>query len=259
MKKILLSLMLISVSSAVFAQINKKKENTVSVTTDVSDAGIKGKKKVKIVKNINGKVEVIEKILDADSLKSNDGLIIMDADGNDMNTNIIIKMDSTGEQVWEGGGRKNKNIRIQKFNKGERFGQNMGREFDFQMENLQDVMSDLPRSFRNSRMYIYDDNNVRTMPNKGIKNLDVYTNQPESHVINVRFNAPEEGDVKITVVDLNGTILSKVEEKSFKGEFMDQIRLPKDTKGTFFVIVSQGNDGVSRKVKIMDKEVNNEK
>jgi hypothetical protein len=260
MKKIVLSLMLITASGAVFAQINKKKEKTVTVTTDVSDAEIKGKKKVKIVKNINGKTEVIEKIIDADSLNSPDGIIILDSKGEEMggNTNIIIKMDSTGEQVWEGGGRKNKNIRIQKFNKGERLGQNMGREFDIQMENLHDVMSDLPRNIRNQRMYIYDDNNVRTIPNKGIKSLDVYTNQPETHIINVRFTAPTEGDVKITVIDLEGKVISKLEEKAFKGEYMDQVRLPKDTKGTFFVIVSQGDDGISRKVKVGEKTMDKE-
>jgi hypothetical protein len=252
MKKILFGVMLILGSGVVFAQQNKKKEKNITVTTDVTDADVKGKKKIKIVKNIDGKVEVIEKIIDTDSMKTSDGLIILDAQGNDMdnNTNVIIKIDSTGEQVWEGGKKRNKNVRIQKFNKGERFGQNMGREFDIQMENFNDVMSDLPRSFRNSRMYVYDDMNVRTLPNKGIKNLDVYTNQPESNIINVRFTAPTEGDVKITVIDLDGKIISKAEEKAFKGEYMDQVRLPKETKGTYFVIVAQGDDGVSRKVKV---------
>jgi hypothetical protein len=256
MKKIFLGLLLITASGAVFAQKDKKKEKTVTVTTDVSDAGIKGKKKIKIVKNINGKVEVIEKIVDADSLNSGNGLVNIVSEGDDLggNTNIIIKMDSTGEQVWEGGNNRNKNIRIQKFNKGERLGQNMGREFDMQMENLHDVMSDLPRSFRNSKMYIYDDNNVRSIPKKGIKNLDVYTNLPESNIINVRFYAPTEGDVKITVIDLDGKVISKAEEKAFKGEYMDQVRLPKETKGTFFVIVAQGDDGISRKVRVGDKK-----
>jgi hypothetical protein len=270
MEKILLSLLFISSVGVVFAQKEKKKEkvvtvttdvnsedakgrkkdNVVTVTTDVSDSDIKGKKKIKIVKNVNGKMEVIEKIVDGDSLDDNP-MVIMDEAGEGSNTRIIIKVDSTGEQVWEGnkGSRNKKGVRVYKFD-GREFGQDMGREFDLQMDNLSRSMRDLPRTFRNSKPFIYDDNEFRVLPNKGIRNLDVYTNQPESNIINVRFFAPTEGDVKISVIDLDGKVISKTEEKAFKGEYMDQVRLPKDTKGIFFVIVSQGDDGVSRKVKV---------
>ena len=256
MKKIVLSIFCLVCVSSSFAQKNKPKEKTITVTTDVSDSGVKGKKKLKIVKNINGKVEVTERIVDADSLDSVDNMVIF----NDADTRVILKSDSTGEEVWEGRrpGKSNKEIRMYKFdNRG--LGENLGRGFDIQMDKLSEMMHDVPRSFRNARTYIYDDNTTRVIPNKGIRNLDVYTNNPETNIVNVRFHTAMEGDVKITVVDINGQVVFKTEEKGFKGDFMDQVRLPKDTKGTFFVIVSQGDDGISRKVRIGEKEVEEKK
>ncbi len=251
MKKIVLSVCCLLCIGVAFAQKNKPKEKTVTVTTDVSDAGIKGKKKIKIVKNINGKVEVIEKIVDADSLESGDNMVII----NDQDTRVIVKTDSTGEEVWEGKGtgRPRKNIKMYKFND-RGFVEGLGRDFDLRMDNLNDAIQEMPRKFRDMKTYIYDDNTTRVIPNKGILNLYVYTNIPETNIINVRFFAGNEGDIKITVIDLNGQVVSKSEEKAFKGEYMDQVRLPKDTKGTYFVIVSQGDDGISRKVRIGDKD-----
>ncbi len=249
MKKIVLSILCIACVGSVFGQKVKPKEKSISVTTDVSDADVKGKKKIRIVKNINGNVEVTEKIVDADSLDQMNGTVVHE----DMNTTVIVKSDSLGEEVWEGRGpgKSKKNVRVYKFdNRG--IGEGVGREIDIQMDNLSHMMQEVPRNFRGAKAYIYDDNTTRVTPNKGIRNLDVYTNIPETNIINVRFYAGTEGDIKITVVDLNGQVVSKAEEKAFKGEYMDQIRLPKETKGTFFVIVSQGNDGISRKVKIAD-------
>jgi hypothetical protein len=255
MKKILLTLLCTGLFSGLMAQ--KKEQKNINITTEVTDSDVKGKKKVKIVKNINGKTEVIEKLIDADSTEKT--MVFIDenskvetiTEGKD-GKKIIMKIDGRGdgEEVWEGHDSDDvhKEIRIYRNGKGERLGRNIGREFDFQFENLHERLNEMPYNIRNKGIYIFDDFNTRTIPNKGIKNLDVYTNQPESNVINVRFNAPEEGDVKILVIDLDGKVVSKSEEKAFKGAFMDQVRLPKDTKGTFFVIVSQGSDGVSRKV-----------
>ncbi len=83
-----------------------------------------------------------------------------------------------------------------------------------------------------------------------IRSVDVFTNKPETNVLNIRFFAPKAGDVNITVLDLQGNVKAKEAAKNFEGEYVGQIKLGKGAKGTYFVIVSQGEDGISRKVKI---------
>lgn len=82
----------------------------------------------------------------------------------------------------------------------------------------------------------------------GFSSVSVFTNKPDTHVLNVRFKSSKEDDVDITVVDPQGKVLKKDRVKDFAGEYMGQLELPKGSKGVVFVLIAQGENALSRKV-----------
>lgn len=76
----------------------------------------------------------------------------------------------------------------------------------------------------------------------------MFANKPESHILNVHFNAPAKGDVVITVTDTKGKEVGKKEVKNFSGDFKSQVNLAKNTSGTLFVTVVQNEDGVTNRI-----------
>jgi hypothetical protein len=81
-----------------------------------------------------------------------------------------------------------------------------------------------------------------------VRTLNAYPNNPDNGVLNLRFNTPDKGDVHITVTDTQGKEVGKKTIKDFSGEFVGQIELKKNTKGTLFVTVVQNEDGTVRRV-----------
>ncbi len=86
--------------------------------------------------------------------------------------------------------------------------------------------------------------------NSTIRSLNAYANNPDNGMLNLRFSVPEKGDVHITVTDTDDKEVGKKTIKDFSGEFVGQIELKKNTKGTLFVTVVQNDDGTVRKVVI---------
>lgn len=83
---------------------------------------------------------------------------------------------------------------------------------------------------------------------KTVKSLNAYPNKPSNNKLNVKFLAPEKGDVTITVTDINGKEIGKEKIKDFSGEYIGQIELKGIVKGTVFVTVVQGADGTVKRV-----------
>ncbi len=81
-----------------------------------------------------------------------------------------------------------------------------------------------------------------------VRTLNAYPNNPDNGVLNLRFATPDKGDVHITVTDTQGKEVGKKVIKDFSGEFVGQIDLKKNTKGTLFVTVVQNEDGTVRRV-----------
>lgn len=81
-----------------------------------------------------------------------------------------------------------------------------------------------------------------------VRNLNVYPNNPDNGVINLRFFAPTKGDVNVTISDTKGKEVGRKEIKDFSGEFVGQIDIKKSTKGTVFVTVTQNEDGAVKRV-----------
>jgi len=85
---------------------------------------------------------------------------------------------------------------------------------------------------------------------KTIKGLFAYPNKPFNGKLNIRFDAPEKGNVSIGVTDVNGKEIATEQLKDFQGVYLGQIDLKKAGSGVYFIRVSQGNDGAVRRVKI---------
>lgn len=83
-----------------------------------------------------------------------------------------------------------------------------------------------------------------------IRALNAYTNNPADDILNLRFSVPEKGNVTVTVTDTKGKEIGKKEIHDFEGEYVGQIELKKNTKGTLFVTVVQNEDGAVKRVVI---------
>jgi hypothetical protein len=85
---------------------------------------------------------------------------------------------------------------------------------------------------------------------KTIKGLISYPNKPFNGKLNVRFKAPEKGNVTISVTDVNGKEIASEQIKDFSGLYLGQIDVKKSGAGVYFVRVTQSNDGAVRRVQV---------
>lgn len=130
-------------------------------------------------------------------------------------------------------------------------------EFHGNMESLRDNMKqmgkDLKFEFRSipDNIMMFDGGNSGS---KTIKNVEVFPNNPKTEILNVRFNAPQKGDVSIKVLDVKGSVIAKEEIKDFSGEYVGQINIGKQKSGTVFVMITQGEDGNVKRVLLPSNE-----
>ena len=85
---------------------------------------------------------------------------------------------------------------------------------------------------------------------KTINGLISYPNKPFNGKLNVRFKAPEKGNVTISVTDVNGKEIASEQIKDFSGLYLGQIDVKKSGAGVYFIRVTQSNDGAVRRVKV---------
>jgi hypothetical protein len=98
---------------------------------------------------------------------------------------------------------------------------------------------------RNKKGFEHQKNGSKT-----IHGLISYPNKPFNGKLNVRFKAPEKGNVTISVTDVNGKEIASEQIKDFSGLYLGQIDLKKSGSGVYFVRVTQSNDGVVRRVQV---------
>lgn len=120
------------------------------------------------------------------------------------------------------------------------------RKFERNMENWSRDFEPKFREFWNS------DINISGMSGKpaSIRGLEAYPNNPDKNELNLRFYAPEKGDVTITVTDTKGKQVTKKEVKDFSGDYVGQLELGKNVKGTYFINVVQNEDGAVKRIVI---------
>jgi hypothetical protein len=81
-----------------------------------------------------------------------------------------------------------------------------------------------------------------------IRGLEAFPNNPEKDELNIRFYAPNKGDITITVTDTKGKQVAKKEIKDFSGDYVGQLELGKNAKGTYFISVVQNEDGTVKRI-----------
>jgi hypothetical protein len=85
---------------------------------------------------------------------------------------------------------------------------------------------------------------------KTIQGLKATPNKPFNGKISVKFNAPEKGNVNISILDVNGKELANEQIKDFQGDYLGQVDIKKAGTGVYFIRVSQGADGAVRRIKV---------
>ena len=232
---------------------------------------------VRIERTIDGKKQLIEKRIDATNLsdderqriieEAQDTVIVNGKEGK-KHVKVIIEdlrsdennhrsghdneEDFTFEWNEDNQHENDGNPRIKMYKRRFEDGKETEWEEDFtlRMDRLNNRLrylgDDVSRRFRGP-VYRWD-NELLNTEKPPIRGLDVFPNRPDAHVLNVRFFAPKNEKVSIKVIDITGKTVAEENIDAFEGEYVGQIKLKKDTKGTFFVIVAQGNDGVSQRV-----------
>ncbi|RXK49602.1 T9SS type A sorting domain-containing protein [Aquirufa rosea] len=124
-----------------------------------------------------------------------------------------------------------------------------GKNFKFDLDENGPGMKELRRIQEDGFPFL-DQHFAGGQGSKNIKGLFANPNSPFNGKLNIRFNAPEKGTVYIRVFDVNGKQIADEIVKEFQGRYLGQIDLKKAGSGVYFVLVSQGNDGSTIRVKI---------
>ncbi|MBD2754718.1 T9SS type A sorting domain-containing protein [Spirosoma validum] len=120
---------------------------------------------------------------------------------------------------------------------------------DSMADQLRRFKFQMPKDFDRQIARPFEDwaRNFNSKPST-IRGLDAYPNNPDRDQLNVRFTAPSKGDVSIIVTNTKGKEIAKREIKDFSGEFVGQIDLGKKSQGTYFVTVTQNEDGAVKRI-----------
>lgn len=140
---------------------------------------------------------------------------------------------------------------------GNDFGFNRNWEFEFRRgaDSMADAMSrmrfNFPRDLDRRLARPFEDwsrsFNANVKPST-IRGLDAYTNNPDRNQLTVRFTAPAKGNVLIVLTNPKGKEVARREVKDFSGEFIGQMDLGRNPQGTYFVTVTQNDDGAVKRV-----------
>ncbi len=131
--------------------------------------------------------------------------------------------------------------------------QNFQQDLNIQIDSLGQQMKrfqfQLPSDFgaKMARPFEAWAREANTKP-ASIRGLDAYPNNPDRNQLNIRFMAPTTGDVLIMVTNPKGKEVARKELNNFTGEFVGQIDLGKKATGTFFVTVTQNEDGAVKRI-----------
>jgi Secretion system C-terminal sorting domain len=223
--------------------------------------------RIRVEQTINGKKQVIEKNISTKGLSDTEieKLITQAQDSLEQNGTGSIKIQRNIEinnngSSAKGSPKKYKKIKryemdgnesdfersIQKLERkferlGDRMSHHFNNKYDYDMPNCDvDVKIDDTHAF-----YSNGGNDSKT-----ILGLDAYPNRPFNGMLNIRFNAPQKGDVIISITDITGKQVANEKIKDLEGRYLGQIALKDKVMGTYFLTVTQGNDGSVRRVVI---------
>ena len=242
-----------------------------SISYAQSKEGRKDEKKttirVKVSERKNGRTEEIERSYQVGALSDQEQKEfvdkVLDSLGTDANRRVTITVDEGNGNVTT---RERRRVEVRERNDDEPAvfswrGNDDEFHFDFDSRELRDKMRRLEADVRpRVRVLMRDLENAgermgdiwtsETGKAASVRSLNVYPNNPDNGLLNLRFSVPEKGDVTITVTDTRGKEVARKEIRDFSGDYVGQIELKKNTKGTLFVTVVQKEDGAVRRVVI---------
>ena len=235
----------------------------------------KDKTRIRIEQEIDGKTKVDEKIIDTKGLSNSQKEDIIKkyqdsilAQNKSRAQGVKIEIDSESDErhsstmnedhfSFKNDGDKDivikerPRVRVYKRNgdwegfDGETFSHELGGNMESLKDNLKQMGKDLKFEYRTiPDGFLFNDGTSM----KTVRNVEVFPNNPKTEILNVRFNAPQKGDVSIKVMDVKGNVLVKEEIKDFSGDYVGQINIGKQIKGTVFVMITQGEDGTVKRV-----------
>jgi hypothetical protein len=247
----------------------------------------KDKIRIKIEQEIDGKIKIDEKVIDATGLSDSQ----KEAEIQKFQDSVIAQNKGKAQGVKieiesESGNNKNRNTNEQHFSHSERKdigeekeivirggerprvkvyrkngngkddveifnGEEFSRELNGNMESLKDNLKEMGKELKFEYHtipdgFFFNDNGGSAA--KTVRGVEVFPNNPKTEILNVRFNTPQKGDVSIKVLDVKGNVIAKEEIKDFSGEYVGQINIGKQIKGTVFVMITQGEDGTVKRV-----------
>jgi hypothetical protein len=123
------------------------------------------------------------------------------------------------------------------------------RGMDSMSNQLQRFKFQMPKDFDRQLARPFEDWS-RNISGKAstIRGLEAYPNNPDRNQLNIRFTAPAKGDILVSVTNTKGKEVAKREIKDFSGEFVGQIDLGKQSQGTYFITVTQNEDGAVKRI-----------
>lgn len=257
-KKVLVPCLIASaclIAEQTFAQKKEKdKKTTVKVRVSDQEKGKDIEKEYRLdPMSEKERKDFVDKVLDSLDAKSGKGSKIVS----------VTVDDGDGDQQTMT--RKRRNVIIDHPDESEplvfNWKDDFSKDFNFETEKFRDHMRNFERDFKpKARVMIRDMQNFgermgdmwgrESVKAATVRDLSVYSNNPDNGVLNLRFQVPQKGDLSIVVTDVKGKEVGKKDIKDFSGNFVGQIDLKKNTKGTVFVTVVQNEDGAVKRVVI---------
>jgi hypothetical protein len=247
MKYLILSAALAFASSTAWAQ--DKKEATIKIVVEEN-----GKQKVierhfSDISKAEGELKKFTDSLDLDIKISGDKKKIIRMDVNKREAKGTMTPHHGNEVIIEheaGDHKPGQEKRVMIIRKGDKDGNIISEniqgphEFNIELDGPGNHM----KMFRNIHQDVFAEGS------KTIHGLKATPNKPFNGKISVKFNAPEKGNVAISILDVNGKEIASDQVKDFQGDYLGQIDLKKAGAGVYFLRVTQGNDGAVRRVKV---------
>lgn len=229
--------------------------------------------RIRIEKDENGKKTITEKVINTSKMtqtqqdklasKIQDSVL---ADSPKMaRVKVMIESQSTTDKNTDiDNFSDNKTITVKRSNK--KISKDDGREIsirDFDEEQPQETFEKefkvtvdatdgstpphiIMQDMKGGKMIFFDGDEKNGMPAK-IQNIQTFLNNPNNEILNIRFNAPEKGNVSISIINTESQTIVKEEISDFSGAYVGQLKIGKQ-KGTLFLMVVQNGDGNVKRV-----------
>jgi hypothetical protein len=218
--------------------------------------------RIKASENKDGKMKNIEKKYEVGDMTDRERKEFIDRaiDSLDLSKdhprNLSITVDGDDERSM---GRKRRKVIVDRPGNHEATAFSWNEDFHFDTEKWRDHARNFEREFKpKARVMMRDMEDFGDRMGEfwsrelgkpaSVRDLNVYANNPDDGVLNLRFQAAQKGDINVSITDTKGKEVARKEIKDFSGNFVGQIELKKNTKGTLFVTVIQNEDGATRRV-----------